>query len=319
MILDVSIIIVNWNTKALLRECLESIDVQTRGISYEIIVVDNASADHSGTMVREEFPEVILIENTDNRGFAAANNQGLAKASGRYILLLNSDTLVIENAITKTVGFADLNPRYGVVGCQVWEDDVTIQETCFLFHSPWNMFCVTAGLSKLFPRSFFLGGDKMQYWDRKTEREVDVVSGMFMLVRREAIDDVGVLDERFFIYCEEADWCYRMRRAGWKNFFWPGAQIIHRDGGGKSTAQVNVKMEVQKVKSLLFFIRKHYGVVPEGAVRTTIVLSSLVKIVVLAALWPLPQERNTGKIGKFVGILRFCVTNNVQKAVGMNT
>jgi GT2 family glycosyltransferase len=317
--LDVSVIIVNWNTRELLRQCLESIRVQTRGITYETIVVDNASVDQSATMVKVEYPEAILIENTENRGFAAANNQGIRISTGRYVLLLNSDTLVLDRAITRTVEYSDQNVQYGVVGCQVWEDEFTIQETCFNFHTPWNVFCVVTGLAKLFPRSVVLGGDKMRYWDRMTEREVEVVSGMFMLVRCEAVDAVGLLDEHFFIYCEEADWCFRLHQAGWKSYFWPGAKIIHRDGGGKSTAQVNVKMEVQKVKSLLFFIRKHYGVVAEGAVRTTIVLSSLVKIVVLAALWPLSPERNTGKIGKFVGIIRFCATNHVQNAVGMKT
>lgn len=303
---DASIIIVNWNTKDLLRECVESICSETSGISYEIIVIDNASSDNSAKMIKQNYPEVRLIENRENLGFAAANNQGIDKALGRYLLLLNSDTLILDNAIAKTVDFADRHPQCGVVGCQVWEDNVRIQMTCFRFHSPWNMFCVSFGLSRLFPSSKIFGGDKMQYWDRKTEREVDVVSGMYMLVRREAVDKVGLLDDRFFIYCEEADWCFRMRQAGWKCVFWPGAQIIHLDGGGKSTSQVNVKMEVEKVKSQLLFIGKHYGILAERFVRISITMSSAAKILLQVAFWPLAPKSRGDKISKFCGIIQCC-------------
>lgn len=307
--MDTSIVVVNWNTRDMLQECLESIMVGNRELSYEIVVVDNASTDGSPDMVRREFRDVALIENRYNRGFAAANNQGIEIASGRYILLLNSDTIILDDAIGKTLEFADNNPEYGVVGCQVWEDDTTIQETCFSFHTPWNVFCNVTGLARIFPNSRLLGGDKMHYWDRKSDREVDVVSGMFILVRREAIEQVGLLDERFFIYCEEADWCYRMRQAGWKNYFWTGARIIHRDGGGKSTGQVNVKMEVQKIKSLLLFIRKHYGVTAEWSVRVVIALSSVVKLAALGVVWPIRGSRVTGKLAKFLCIVRYCVSN----------
>lgn len=305
---DVSVVVVNWNTKDLLRDCLQSIYTETRGITFEAIVIDNASSDDSVQMVHDEFPNTILIANKDNRGFAAANNQGLQRARGRYVLLLNSDALIQDGAIQKTVRYADRDEQIAVVGCQVWENESEIQKTCFRFHTPWNLFCTTTGIARLAPHSAIFGGEKILSWKRMDEREVDVVSGMFMLVRRAAIEQVGLLDEAFFIYCEETDWCYRMKKAGWKNMFWPGARIIHRDGGGKSTQKVNVAMEVQKVRSVLIFIRKHYGWTYEALMRLTIFGAASIKLLVFALTGMVLPNRSKGIIGKHFAIARYVVT-----------
>lgn len=255
--MDVSIIVVNWNTKALLCDCLKSIYEQAGDVDFEVIVIDNASTDGSVEMVKKSFPQVTLIENSENRGFAAANNQGIAIAKGRYVLLLNSDTIVLASAIAKTVSFADSHPEVGVVGCRVLNSDRTLQKTCFMFPSILNMILSSTYLYKLFPRSRFFGRERMTWWDRNDIREVDVVTGCFMLVKREAIEQVGIMDERFFMYGEETDWCYRFKQAGWKILFAPCAEIIHL--GGQSARKNAATMTVQLRRSILQFMKKHHG------------------------------------------------------------
>ncbi len=257
--MDVSIIIVSWNTRELLRDCLDSIVKQTRSVSYETIVVDNASRDGSANMCEHAFPSVRLIANSVNRGFAAANNQGMQIANGRYVLLLNPDTVILDGAIDRCVAYADAHPDVGVVGCQVLEKDGRIQQTGFAFPSPWTLFLTLSGLPRLFPRSPLFAKPQLGWWKRDSEKDIDVISGMFMLVRRQAIQQVGVMDEKYFVYAEEADWCFRFYKAGWRRVFFPEAKIIHVDGGGKSTSQVNVKMLVQLQKSMMIYFRKNLG------------------------------------------------------------
>lgn len=282
--MTVSIIIINWNTQDILRDCLASVYEQTTGISYEVIVVDNASSDGSAEMVKTEFPQVALIENKENRGFAAANNQGIRIANGRYVLLLNPDTIVLDGAIQKTVAFSDSRPDVAVTGCQVWEDESTIQMTCFRFPSVLNLLFQKLGLCRAFAHSRLFGREKMVGWNRDTEREVDVVSGMFMLVRREAIDKIGLMDEDYFVYAEETDWCFRFKKAGWVCVFTPIARIIHLDGGSKSTEQISVRMFVQQQKSLLIFFRKQRGVMSWFVARLIYFCSMLLRLSIFRIL-----------------------------------
>ncbi len=277
--MDVSVIIVNWNTRALLRNCIKSIIENAGSIEYEIIVVDNASADASVEMVKDRFPGVIVIANKDNRGFASANNQGIEIARGRYVLLLNSDTLVGESAIAKTVSYADKNPEAAVVGCQVWKDLDTIQMTCFRFTNLFNLMLAESGLATFFRNNRILGSQWMHWWKRDTEKQVDVVSGMYMLVRREAIDHVGPMDESYFMYYEETDWCYRFNKAGWKSLFYPGAKIIHTHGGNASSSKVRSKMFVQRQKSLLIFLKKHNGSLAAFAARLILIISFSIRTI----------------------------------------
>lgn len=271
--MDVSIIIVNWNTRDLLRDCLKSVYEQTKGISFEVIVIDNASSDGSVEMVKSEFYQVVLIENKQNRGFAAGVNQGIAVAKGRYALVLNSDTIVCDNAIEETMRYADKHPEAAMVGCQVLDNSNTIQMTCFRFPSVLNLFLHTFALNKIFKKNHFFGREWMLWWPRDSEREVEVVSGSFMLVRRNAIDDVGLMDEGYFLYYEETDWCYRFTKAGWKILFWPGAKIIHCHGGRNSSKQEALKMAVQMQKSCLIFFKKHRDIVSYITVRLLLMIS----------------------------------------------
>jgi len=253
--MDVSIVIVNWNTCQITCDCLKSVYRQTGNINFEVIVVDNASTDGSVDVVKVQFPQVILIENNENRGFAAANNQGITRAKGRYVLLLNSDTVVLGNAIAKIVSFADNKSDVAVVGCRVLNPDGTLQQTCSMFPSILNMLLSTTYLYKLFPRSRFFGREHMSWWDRADVREVDVVTGCFMLVRQDAVRKVGSMDERFFMYGEETDWCYRFSQAGWKVMFAPGGEIIHL--GGASSSKIKPEMVLQLRGSILLFIKKN--------------------------------------------------------------
>lgn len=259
--MDVSIIVVSWNTKELLCDCLGSILEQAGDVDYDIIVVDNASSDGSADMVRSRFPEATLIVEQTNRGYAAAINDGIRVAQGRYVLVLNSDTLICDGAIAKTVGYADRHPEAAVVGCQVRESPDKVQMTCLRFPSLLNLFLWASGLARVFKNNHFFGQEHMLWWQRDSEREVDVVSGMFMLVRREAIDEVGLMDDGYFMYYEDTDWCYRFAKAGWKMVFWPEAAILHIEGGSGSTKQQPPEMFVQQQKSLLRFFQEHHGVV----------------------------------------------------------
>ena len=253
----VSILIVSWNTREVLRDCLRTVYGQMKVVPFEVIVVDNASTDGSVEMVRQDFPQAILRANTTNRGFAAANNQGIGVAQGRYILLLNSDTLVLDGAIDKMVAFADEHPEAAGAACQVLNPDRTWQPTCFMFPSAPNLLLGALYLNKLFPRNRFFGRERMTWWDGRDVRAVDVVAGCFLLVRREAIAQVGVLDESYFMYGEESDWCYRFHKAGWKVLYSPSAQIVHL--GGASSARVKGPMCLQLRASTLLFVRKHMG------------------------------------------------------------
>jgi len=233
-------------------------------------------------MIRNDFPQVVLIENTNNRGFAAANNQGIAVAKGRYVLLLNSDTVVLDNAITNTMRFADENLQAAVTGCRILNPDRTLQRTCFMFPSILNMLLSSTYLYKLFPKNRFFGREHMTWWDANEVREVDIVKGCFMLVRREAIKQVGVMDERFFMYGEETDWCYRFKKNGWKVMFAPIGEIIHY--GGQSTMQIPVAMTVQLSLSILKFIKKHYGWPAHLIARFLVALFFAVRLPVWLAL-----------------------------------
>lgn len=247
-------------------------------------MVDNASRDGSAEMVREEFPDTVLIANAENRGFAAANNQGLAVARGRNLLLLNPDTVILDGAIDAMLRWLACHPDVGCVGCQIWEDQHTIQQTCFADPGPLNLAIVTFGLMRLarwlpiFGRPWYAG------WDRCSERAVDVVSGMFMLVPRPVLERVGPLDEAFFVYAEEADWCRRIRKAGWRCVFSPEARILHLDGGSKSTAQIKSRMHVQMQKSHLIYARKHDGWLGYALVKTLFIVSAALRLGVFGLL-----------------------------------
>ncbi len=254
--MDVSIIVVAWNVRELLHNCLKSVYQETQGIDFEVIYVDNGSADGSVEMVRQEFPQARVIENTDNKGFIRANNQAIEVARGRYVLLLNSDTVVLENAIAKTVEFADAHPQAAVVGCRVLNPDRSLQDNCFRFYSTLNMVFDVLWLPRAFPRNSLFARKFYGGWNFDSVREVDVVVGCFSLVRMEAIKQVGVMDERFFTYGDDIDWCLRFVKAGWKVLFTPAGRIIHY--GGQTTKKEPGRFALQLHGAVLINVKTHY-------------------------------------------------------------
>ena len=251
-----SIIIVNWNTRDLLAACLESVhqDVETlAGWSVETFVVDNASSDGSPQMVRERFPWVRLIENEENLGFAAANNQALRQARGRYALLLNSDTEVQPGALAALVEFMAAHPQAGAVGARLLNADGSLQPSCHPMLTPGREFWRLIFLDRLWPRATYPLGR----WDLATPRQVEVIKGACLLLRREALAQVGLLDEAYFMYTEEVDLCYRLAEAGWELWWLPSARVIHREA--QSTRQAAAKMYVQLYRSKVHFYRKFGG------------------------------------------------------------
>ena len=272
---EVSVVIVNWNVGEFVRTCLNSVLAEAGAVRLQVILVDNDSHDGSPDIVRTEFPQVELIANDSNLGFAVACNQGIAAARGEFVLMLNPDTEVLDGAIAKTVAMMRENPSWGVLGCQVIiAKDGPIQRTGFSFPGPTNLFLIATMLHRLMPKSQFFGKPELSFWDRQSQREVDVVTGMYMLVRQTAIEEVGPMDGDYFVYGEEADWCYRFWQAGWPCVFTPSAQIVHADGGKQSTSQTPVKMFVQLQKSLLIFNRKNLGM-GAAIVARLIFLSSM--------------------------------------------
>ncbi len=244
---DLSIIIVNWNTKQLLRQCLSSI--KNQGENWEIVVVDNASTDDSPRMVEDEFPEAQLLLNETNLGFARANNQGIQASQGRYILLLNSDTIVSGGALTGLMHFMDRHPDAGACGPRLLRPDGAPQPYAF-GGDPTLGYLLARGLKQLLFHRY------LHDWATDTVQVVDWVSGACFLARRQAIEQVGLLDENIFMYFEDNDWCLRMRQAGWKVYYNPRVEVIHI--GGQSLAK-NPSAQRSYYRSLEYFYAKHYG------------------------------------------------------------
>jgi hypothetical protein len=278
--LDVSVIIASWNTRDILRDCLQSVYQQGGNVCLKVIVVDNASKDGSAEMVAVEFPQVQIIRNPDNRGFAAANNQGIAVAEGRYILLLNPDTVVLDQAIAKAVAFADARPEVGIVGCRTIFPDGRLQYNCYTFPSLLNLALKLSRLSRTFRRNRFFGRYRLTWWDYNSVRQIDAVAGCFMLARRQAIDEVGLMAEQYFMYSEDTDWCWRFRRKGWRTMYTPDPCIIHlRDASG---SQAPAEMNLWYRRSLLMFLEMKSGWVTRWIANLMFCIASIIRLPALA-------------------------------------
>jgi GT2 family glycosyltransferase len=260
-----SVIVVSWNTRDLLAAALASLKVELLRLSpdlsdVEVFVVDNNSADGSAAMVASDHPWVKLTANADNRGFAAGNNQALAHATGRFVLLLNPDTEVKIGSIETLIKFFDSHPRAGVVAPQLLNTDGSIQRSCRAFPTFAGMLFELIGLSRLFPPGSTFGAKfrhyKMLDWNHDDERQVDQPEGACLMIKREVLDQVGTLDEGFFMLFEEVDWCFRVKAAGWEIWFTPASQIVHHYG--QSIKQVKVSMILSSHRGLYRFWRKHY-------------------------------------------------------------
>ena len=266
-------VIVNWNTKALLAECLQSLQENLADLSFEIWVVDNASTDGSLKMLQERFPGVKVIANEENVGFAAANNQACQASSGKYMLLINSDARVTPGAVPSLVELARSEKAAGIVGGQLRNPDGSFQTSHTPFPTLGREFMILSGLGRLL----------FGYWypskgpeDSQGPQIVDYIDGACMLVNRQAQEQIGGLDESFFMYSEEVDWCFRMARADWQVWYQPVARIIHH-GGASSTGR-RTGREADIYRSRIHFFRKNYGDGSARLLKGLIVLMTAVKI-----------------------------------------
>jgi GT2 family glycosyltransferase/ribosomal protein S18 acetylase RimI-like enzyme len=276
MNVDVSIIILSWNDRQHLEECLDSLSHCTKSRRVEIIVVDNASTDGSPAVVETRFPTVKLIKNKENLGFPKGNNLGLLASSGKYVCLLNSDIKVLDGCIDALADYMDAHAEIGMAGPKILNEDMTHQSSCRRFPGWWNNFCSATGLASVFPRSEFFSGEHMFYFKGDRPMTVDVLVGCFWMVRREAIQQTGPLDECFFMYAEDVDWCKRFWKAGWRVAFYPQAQAIHY-GGGSSSKRDPAWVELMQQRSLLCYWKKHHGLVGRLGVRLILVVHRVIR------------------------------------------
>jgi len=233
--IDISICVVTFKARDYLRECLVSLSENTRRIRSEVIVVDNGSHDGTKELIESEFPTTRFIENEVNAGFTRPMNQAMRISSGRYLLQLNPDTVILENALEKMVNFMDEHQDIGICGPKVLNRDLTLQKSCRRGESrPWAVISYFLGLARLFPDRKFFGEYQMSYMEEDEIHPVAGVAGSCMVIRRDVIARIGYLDELFFAYQEDADFCFRARESGWKVYYYPEAQIIHYGGKGGS-------------------------------------------------------------------------------------
>jgi hypothetical protein len=243
----------------LLQDCLHSIYKTVNPPLIEVIIVDNHSEDGTLEMLRADFPNARLVVNDQNRGYTRPNNQAMRVSQGRYVLLINPDTLVESNTITELFGFLETHPEVGIVGPKVLNRDGTLQKQCRRSEArPWDAFCYFSGLSRILPHNKRFAGYLMTYLDEDLTHAAEAVSGSCMLIRREVIEQIGYQDENFFAFQEDTDYCRRARLAGWKIYYYPLAQIIHFAGEGGSGVQP-FRSIVEWHRSYYLYYRKHFA------------------------------------------------------------
>ena len=291
---DLSISIVNYNAIDYLDKCVQSIINTIKDHSYEIIVVDNASDDGSVQLISKKYPEVTIVQNDENLGFIKANNIGLNRSKGKYIMSLNNDTIVLSGAVDKLIEFLDENPDAGAAGPKLLNSDGSIQlQARRGFPTPLNSFFYFSGLSRLFPKNRLMGGYLLTYLDDEATAEVDSLCGAAMIVRREGISEVGLMDESYTMYGDDIDWCYRIKKAGWKVYYFPEAEIIHYGGRGGSRRQ-SYRNIFEFHRAMAVFYGKHYAKISLFLVNWTVYAGIWLKCAV-------ELTRNLFRKEKYVG------------------
>ncbi len=254
--MKLSVVIVNYNVRYYLEQCLLSVEKALCGLSGEVFVVDNASTDDSMTYLKSRFPWVRYIENQENLGFSKANNQAIVQARGEYVLLLNPDTIVGERSLRECIDFMDGHPQAGMCGVGMLKvDGAFAPESRRGIPTPFVAFCKMSGLSALFPKSRLFGRYYMQYLNKQSINPIEIVSGAFMFIRKEALDKVGLLDETFFMYGEDIDLSYRVLKAGYQNYYIP-TSILHYKG--ESTKKDSIRYVNAFHKAMVIFFKKHF-------------------------------------------------------------
>ena len=274
MNIELSIIIVSYNVCDYLQKCIKSIFDAKINHAFEIIVIDNNSTDESSSKIRGEFSSIIWIQNIKNIGFAAANNQGINQSKGQFILLLNPDTEVKPGAIEALLQVMVDDPSIGACGSKLVNQDGSLQLSCYPFPTLGNELIRLHHLEKLFPQTQY----PMDEWNKNLFYPVDNIQGASLLLRKASLDEVGLLDESFFIYTEEVDLNYRLKKAGWKNLYVPTSEVVHF--GGQSTKQNKTEMFLELYKAKIQFFRKHYGAMKTNFYKFMLFETSLMRIFV---------------------------------------
>jgi hypothetical protein len=273
--MDISVVIVGWNARHYLELCLGSLADAPPRRSMEILVIDNASADGSAEMIEARFPHVKLIRSTENLGFAKGNNVAIRQCQGRYIALVNPDVIVLPGCLDALADFLDENPKVGNVGPRVFNPDMTQQSTCRRFPTLWNNFCSATALASKFTGSRLFAGEHMWFFPHDRTLAIDVLVGCFSMIRREAFEAVGLLDEDLFMYGDDVDWCRRCWNAGWEVVFFPGARAIH--DRGKITAPYPVRFAVAQQRSVIHYWTKHHSFFGVLGIRSIMLFHHLVR------------------------------------------
>lgn len=286
---DVSIVVVSYNCRNYLIDCLKSLEIITTKYSYEVIVVDNASNDDTYDEVQPLFPQYTFIHNEKNLGFSNANNQGILRANGRNILLLNPDTVVLDNAIDMMVEFLDSNPDAGACGCRLLNDDGSLQPSYFGFPNIYKEIghllridrdsliyrkLCSLGYFKNKSNASFIASD-----NRTAVEEFDYLLGACLMIKGDVIDNVGMLDDNIFMYIEDTEICFRIKQHGYKIFYLPFGQIIHY--GGKSSATADKRMLKEYTRSRIYFYKKCYGYFMSLMLKSIIIVNMLIKMVLI--------------------------------------
>jgi hypothetical protein len=243
----------------------------------EVIVVDNASTDGSPELVESSFPHVRLVRNASNLGFAKANNIGIRQSLGKYICLINSDVTVLEDCITRLVDYMEAEPKVGLAGPSMLGPDGKVARSCQGFPTVWNLFCAAIGLDWMLPKVRLFGGYLLRYWPHDTTQCVDILGGWFWIVRRQALETVGLLDEDFFFYGEDMDWCKRFHSQGWKVIYLSSAASIHYGGASSQRALLNYAIQQQRAN--LQYLRKHHSRAAEAACVCICILHQFTRLI----------------------------------------
>lgn len=259
--MDISVILVSYNTAEITIKSLQHLYLSSHELKMEVVIVDNASRDNSVELISENYPEIPLIKNKINVGFGRANNQALPYISGRYVLLLNTDAFVDKTVIAQTIAYMEMNPKCGILGVKLIGEHGDLQPSCRYFPTPWNIFLDSTGLKGYFKNVQMV--DDMD-WDHNSVRSCDWVPGCYYLVRREVIDQVGLFDPLYFMYCEEVDHCFSTKKAGWDVAYYP-IPVVHLGGeSAKSDSEISKQgrqIKALQIESELLYFRKNFGLI----------------------------------------------------------
>ncbi len=284
-----SVIIVTWNGKRYALECLASLHRQESRVAAEIIVVDNGSSDGTPAAIRERFPNVRVIENKINLGFARANNIGMALSHGKYVCLLNSDVVIPSGCFERMIEFMEANPEVGMLGPKMLSPMGGVGASVMRLPTVWNTLCCALGLHRIVPDSKVFGGFEMVGYPYDTIDDVEVLTGWFWMIPRIALQQVGRLDERFFMYGEDIDWCQRFHEAGWRVVFFPDAEALHY--GAASSGEAPMRFYVEMRRANLQYFQKHHGRLSAVGYQLAICIHELVRLAVYSVVYRCSRRR----------------------------